>query len=105
MEKMVKKRRSRHKKRGQIAARKRRRLREDAAPGRGVTPEDRRRIFAYYGRQCLVCGTRRSLVLDHVTPLFLGGRHDPDNLQVLCWSCNTKKGLKIRDYRPKPWYY
>ena len=50
----------------------------------------------------MACGSRtRRLVLDHVKPLYHGGRHDPDNLQVLCWTCNREKGLKVVDYRTK----
>lgn len=100
-----KKRRKKRTKAQVIAAKVRRQLREEAAPGRGVTTDDRKRVFAYYGRRCLICGTTKRICLDHVKALFCGGRHDPDNLQPLCYSCNTKKGLKTRDYRPKPFYY
>lgn len=30
--------------------------------------------------------------IDHVVPLALGGRNDKSNLQMLCKSCNRKKG-------------
>lgn len=100
-----KKKRRRRSKAAVAAAKVRRRLREERAPGRGVTLDDRKRVFAFYGRRCMICGTSRRLVLDHVRALYCGGRHDPDNLQILCFSCNTKKGLKTRDYRPVPWYY
>ena len=33
--------------------------------------------------------------LDHIYPLSKGGLHDDDNLQLLCPSCNMKKGSKI----------
>jgi len=32
--------------------------------------------------------------------LAAGGTHDPDNVQPLCKSCNSKKAIKIIDYRP-----
>jgi len=100
------KKRRRKRTKAQIqAAKVRRKLREEAAPGRGVTKDDRKRVFQYYGRKCLRCGTTRRLVLDHVRALYCGGRHDPDNLQPLCFNCNTKKGLKTIDYRPFPFYY
>ena len=85
-------------------AKNRRKIREETAPGRGVTMEDRKKVYDYYGRQCLKCGSTKKLCLDHVHPLFMGGRHDPDNLQVLCWPCNKDKGIKTADYRPKPWF-
>jgi len=39
--------------------------------------------------------------LDHIKSLILGGRNEYDNLQVLCSTCNLKKGIKIVDYRVK----
>jgi 5-methylcytosine-specific restriction endonuclease McrA len=34
----------------------------------------------------------RAAVVDHIRPLPFGSRLDPDNLQSLCVSCNTRKG-------------
>lgn len=35
------------------------------------------------------------LSIDHIDPKSLGGAvADPDNLRVLCTTCNTKKGIK-----------
>lgn len=86
-------------------AKVRRKLREELAPGRGVTRQDRVNVYNFYGRACLICGSKRSLCLDHVQALYCGGRHDPDNLQPLCYSHNSEKGLKTIDYRPQPWPY
>ena len=86
-------------------SRVRRRLREELAPGRGVTRQDRVKVYDFYGRACLICDRKKPLCLDHVRALYCGGRHDPDNLQVLCTPCNTSKALKTADYRPKPWPY
>jgi len=99
-----KKRRKRRTKQQIAEAQARRRDRENTAPGRGVTTEDRVAVFDYYGRACLACGKRKKkMCLDHVVALYEGGRHDPDNLQPMCWTCNKKKGLKTVDYRPKPY--
>lgn len=82
--------------------RKRRRLREGAAPGRGVTRDDRRAVYLRYGDKCLRCGSKDRVMLDHVISLYSGGRHDPDNLQPLCRRCNFDKGWAgTDDYRPK----
>lgn len=35
--------------------------------------------------------------LDHVMPLALGGAHEDENLQLLCPSCNMRKGPKHPD--------
>ena len=29
--------------------------------------------------------------IDHIEPLCLGGTDDPENLQVICKTCNNKK--------------
>ena len=84
-------------------AAKRRKDREENAPGRGVTKEDRRRVWDFYGRRCLACGFSKGILhLDHVVPLAEGGRHDIDNLAPLCIQCNRRKGTKTIDYRPFP---
>jgi 5-methylcytosine-specific restriction endonuclease McrA len=63
-------------------------------------------MVQHYGNKCLACGepgTPRSLQMDHVKPLALGGNSDPGNIQPLCPSCNNSKGKKEIDYRPKSW--
>lgn len=35
------------------------------------------------------------LEIDHRVPLAKGGTNDITNLQVLCWSCNSKKGAQM----------
>jgi len=42
-------------------------------------------ISAYYA-------TGKTPAVDHIVPLNLGGVNDPTNLQLLCQSCNSKKG-------------
>ena len=34
---------------------------------------------------------------DHIIPLSEYGQHADENLQILCWPCNLKKGDKILD--------
>lgn len=48
---------------------------------------------------CLSCGTKERLEADHVVPLSKGGDNSLGNLQVLCRSCNSSKGIKVIDYR------
>lgn len=66
----------------------------------GFTNADAKRVFERYGNRCAACGTESRLVLDHVIPLIHGGAHSESNLQVLCVSCNSKKGIKSTRYEP-----
>lgn len=61
----------------------------------GVTRTQRARILERDGYTCLACGSKEHLCIDHVLPVSRGGDSSDDNLQVLCLSCNTKKGNKI----------
>ena len=59
-----------------------------------------------YRRQqgrCVYCGSRQRMDLmdiDHRTPLSRGGSNDRRNLQLLCRTCNLRKGTKTdREFR------
>ncbi len=56
-------------------------------------------LISHYGSQCLNCGRRDDLVVDHVVPIAKGGISEPDNLQLLCASCNRLKGKLVIDCR------
>jgi HNH endonuclease len=43
---------------------------------------------------CTECGSTDNLEIDHIFPRSLGGPSTPDNLQVLCGTCNRQKGVK-----------
>ena len=48
---------------------------------------------------CVACGCDISedYQVDHIIPLALGGSNDPCNLQILCPTCNKRKGAKHPD--------
>lgn len=46
------------------------------------------------GEKCKLCGATEKLQIDHVSPVINGGKNDPQNLQLLCKTCNSKKGAK-----------
>lgn len=72
---------------------------------RGVRAE----VLLRDGNRCRSCGWQpgdpvpqkkgwdlyRGLEIDHIHPKSAGGSDEPDNLQVLCTSCNTSKGAKV----------
>lgn len=76
-----------------------RRARRVNAPGT-YTAATLKKLFTVLGRVCLCChDSRKKITVDHVRPLAAGGSNDLLNLQPLCSSCNSKKGVKSTDYR------
>ena len=67
--------------------------------GKGFTAQEFAEICAVYGGVCLACGSDGPLTADHVVPVSKGGANDIINIQPLCGSCNSKKGIKVIDYR------
>ena len=59
-----------------------------------LSPTEALAVFAKDGYQCVHCGTRDNLTVDHIHPVSSGGTNDPDNLQTLCRSCNSRKGAR-----------
>lgn len=46
------------------------------------------------GRCTICCTELREFHVDHIFPLALGGSNDDSNIQLLCPTCNRKKGAK-----------
>jgi 5-methylcytosine-specific restriction endonuclease McrA len=44
---------------------------------------------------CALCTSRRYLVIDHIVPLARGGTNADCNLQILCDTCNARKGALL----------
>lgn len=59
--------------------------------------EIRDRLIKEHGGKCAICGAKMNLEIDHIIPVSKGGRENESNMQVLCRSCNSRKGNRI-DY-------
>jgi hypothetical protein len=44
--------------------------------------------------QCRICKSSRHLQLDHIVPSALGGTNEPDNLRLVCRSCNQRAAIE-----------
>jgi hypothetical protein len=57
----------------------------------------RRRLHAEIkaGLHTCPCGATNSLTVDHIVPLARGGTNAYENMQVLCVSCNSRKGSRV----------
>lgn len=54
-----------------------------------------------YNYTCPCCGKKEpeiKLTEDHIIPISKGGHNSIDNIQPLCFSCNSKKHTKVKRY-------
>lgn len=52
------------------------------------------RVYRRDNFACQHCETTSELTIDHIIPVARGGSDEPDNLQVLCRTCNGTKGAR-----------
>ena len=63
-------------------------------PGRPpMHPDLRWTVFRRDDYACVWCGSESDLTVDHIHPVALGGTNDISNLQTLCRTCNSRKGV------------
>ena len=68
---------------------------------RTVLPDHVKRGLAQIQKhKCMFCGVRRkldNLQVDHVHPVVRGGSNQTANLQLLCSTCNQRKGIQTNE--------
>lgn len=52
----------------------------------------RSKIYKRDNHECVYCGSKKNLTLDHVIPKSRGGLNNWENLVTSCFKCNLKKG-------------
>jgi len=54
-----------------------------------------KQLLCRYNFMCVYCSSEENLTIDHIFPVSKGGSDDVGNLQILCKSCNSKKGSRV----------
>lgn len=63
----------------------------------------RREVFRRAENRCQSCGSQYALEVDHVYPRAWGGGDEPENLRLLCRSCNLRASIKLMGEKAGEW--
>lgn len=61
---------------------------------KAIPKETRAKVYEMYGGHCAYCGREidvKDMQVDHVQPVYLGGKDDPSNYLPACRQCNFYK--------------
>ncbi len=61
----------------------------------GMNKALREKVLSRDGNKCVACGKGDNLSIDHVIPRWVGGSDSVHNLQVMCKTCNERKGFLV----------
>lgn len=64
-------------------------------PSRRIPQDVRIAVWQRDGGKCVECGANTYLEYDHIIPFSQGGASTIANIQLLCRTCNLKKGARI----------
>lgn len=59
-----------------------------------ITQALRTKVFERDAYRCVHCQSHVDLSVDHIKPESVGGTLEMSNLQTLCRSCNSRKGVR-----------
>ena len=78
---------------------------DDQRKRKAIPPEIKQELFKAQGGKCRYCGRKPGIDLmhvDHKVPFSKGGSDSKRNYQVLCGTCNNRKGdLTDRQFRTR----
>ena len=78
-----------------VCEKRRLKIRASKLLGKTHTRKDVVDLIEKSNGKCTYCGSRKKISVDHIIPISKGGHDGVDNLQILCVSCNSKKGNRI----------
>jgi len=61
---------------------------------RAIPARVRSQVWRRDRGKCQNCGSKFGIEIDHIQPFSKNGTHDPENLRLLCKSCNLRAGVK-----------
>jgi len=63
---------------------------------------NRNRLYKRDNNECVYCGSKKDLTIDHILPKSRGGKNTWNNLITCCLPCNLKKGDKTPEEAKMP---
>jgi len=63
---------------------------------------NRNRLYKRDNNECVYCGSKKDLTIDHILPKSRGGKNTWNNLITCCLPCNLRKGDKTPEEARMP---
>ncbi|MBI2202848.1 MAG: HNH endonuclease [Candidatus Rokubacteria bacterium] len=60
-----------------------------------ISADTRRLVWSRDEGRCRNCGTTQELQFDHIIPKSWGGSSTAENVELLCRTCNLRKGARL----------